>query len=676
MAIEKMIMVDLVGHLEDLDRVSKEIILSKSLQQVNAYQEIDNTNFKISATEENKDALLDVCSIKPYVDANDFSEVNNEIKKLKEMCSVKDSSNVLRDELIMEYEVLKERTYGMSKKFTTVFDNLKEFQTQKSVMSKYMDNLSRLTKLDVQMQELAGLTTFLFQMYKISKENSLRLEENYDNVPSVVIKVNEDREFDTIIAFTPNMLKNESDRFFKSLNCESVELPKEYTGTPQQVYKLLSEKIEEAEKKIKEFTKELKEISKENVHEIHVIERSMELSTKATEVKNNTARTKEFFYLCGWVPQSFLNKFKEDMNCFGDRLIITERNYNEVNNPNVVPPTKLKNNSLVRPFESLVAMYGIPAYNEVDPTTFLSITYVIIFGMMFGDLGQGLVFFFAGLFLKFKKSRPNLGGVLARLGISSSIFGCVYGSFFGFEDVIPALVVRPMENIMEVLLFAVAFGCCLLIIGFVYSLINNMKKKDVENGWFGPNGVTGFVLYISLLTFALTKVKNISILPTAVWIMIFIILLGILLMRQPLANLVMKKRPLYNEGKGDYFIEGSFGLAEVLLSMFSNTVSFIRVGAFALNHVGLFMAFEALAKMMHTSAGSAVMYLIGNIIIIGLEGLIVFIQALRLEYYELFSKYYDGSGTAFEPVKLSDDFRLDIERKVIKNMDKKLVLEK
>ncbi|NMR85280.1 ATPase, partial [Vibrio parahaemolyticus] len=99
-------------------------------------------------------------------------------------------------------------------------------------------------------------------------------------------------------------------------------------------------------------------------------------------------------------------------------------------------------------------------------------------------------------------------------------------------------------------------------------------------------------------------------------------------------------------------IEGVFSLLETFLSMLSGTVSFIRVGAFALTHVGLFIAFETIGEMIGSAAGNAVVLIIGNLLILGLEGLIVFIQGLRLQYYELFSRYYKGDGKAFEPVKL------------------------
>jgi V/A-type H+-transporting ATPase subunit I len=120
----------------------------------------------------------------------------------------------------------------------------------------------------------------------------------------------------------------------------------------------------------------------------------------------------------------------------------------------------------------------------------------------------------------------------------------------------------------------------------------------------------------------------------------------------PLTHLVEKKRPLHGGDVSGYYIESVFEILETFLSMLSGTVSFIRVGAFALTHVGLFLAFETIGHMMNSTGGSIAMIIVGNIFILILEGLIVFIQGLRLQYYELFSRYYKGNGKLFNAISL------------------------
>jgi len=143
----------------------------------------------------------------------------------------------------------------------------------------------------------------------------------------------------------------------------------------------------------------------------------------------------------------------------------------------------------------------------------------------------------------------------------------------------------------------------------------------------------------------------------AVSLKIFIIIMAVLLLlnvfKQPIANMLKGSKKLYDESVVDYYTEAGFGVVETLLSFLSNTISFIRVGAFALNHAGLYLAFETMAEMVNSGIGGILILILGNAVIIGLEGLIVFIQGLRLEYYELFSRYYSGEGVEYAPIKLS-----------------------
>ncbi|WDC83456.1 V-type ATPase 116kDa subunit family protein [Caloramator sp. mosi_1] len=349
--------------------------------------------------------------------------------------------------------------------------------------------------------------------------------------------------------------------------------------------------------------------------------------------------TNEFFYMSGWIPSFKKKALSRRLGDFENKLIIIYKEHKNLRE-GLEPPTCIYNGFLLRPFESVVKLYGVPSYNELDPTAFVGLSYMFLFGAMFGDVGQGLVLLIIGLILEKKKSRPNLGGVLARLGISSTIFGFLYGSVFGFEDIIGALLVRPMASIDKVLIWAVGIGVFLLSVGFVYNLVNCFRKRDIENGLFSRNGLAGLFFYWLLLYLVVSKVSGFkTIIPSSLITLILVVLLLLMLFKEPLTNLIKGEEKLYSESKSDYYIEGGFGVLETLLSMLSNTLSFIRVGAFAINHVGLFIAFETLAKMMGNELESILMIIFGNVVIIGLEGLIVFIQGLRLEYYELFSKF-------------------------------------
>ena len=155
-----------------------------------------------------------------------------------------------------------------------------------------------------------------------------------------------------------------------------------------------------------------------------------------------------------------------------------------------------------------------------------------------------------------------------------------------------------------------------------------------------------------MLTICVQMFLNVEFIPNVINIVLIIVGIIAMVWKKPLYGKITHKKPVYEEGKSAYFIEGGFDLIETVLSLLSNTISFIRVGAFALNHAGLFLAFTTMAEMVNNGAASVIIFFVANIIIIGLEGLIVFIQGLRLEYYELFSKYFDGTGKEYLPVKI------------------------
>ncbi|HEY8804915.1 MAG TPA: V-type ATPase 116kDa subunit family protein, partial [Clostridium sp.] len=423
-------------------------------------------------------------------------------------------------------------------------------------------------------------------------------------------------------------------------------------GIPKDVAVLVQAEIKEIQQSTWKIQIELNVFLRQNYKIIKNLESSYELEQKSGEIKKNVACTKEFFYLAGWIPKSFMERLNKLLMSFDNRILLITKDPNERTNSVINPPTMLINNEVFKPFESMVLMYGVPSYGEIDPTIFFGVTYTLMFGAMFGDVGQGLVLLLAGFLLKNKDGRINLGGVFETLGISSIVFGFLYGSVFGSEYVINALLIRPMEHINDILIAAIIFGCGFLILGFILGITNSIRKKDIERGLFGKEGIAGFMFYVGVLILLVSIVYKTPLLPTAIWMIYFIFFLLLILLKHPLANILLGKEILFEEGVKDYFIESSFEVIETLLSMFSNTLSFIRVGAFALNHVGLFIAFSSMAAMTKSGFTSVMILILGNIIIICLEGLIVFIQGLRLEYYELFSKYYEGSGVTFEPVRV------------------------
>lgn len=332
----------------------------------------------------------------------------------------------------------------------------------------------------------------------------------------------------------------------------------------------------------------------------------------------------------------------------------------DVKDPEEVPdkqcPTLLKNSWFARPFELFIGMYGVPKYGDFDPTAFVAVTYCLLFGIMFGDLGQGLVLFILGL--AFEK-KGQLFGIINRCGITSMIFGFLFGSLFGYEDALNPIhqslfgvrekLFDVMDNssTMVLLIGAIAIGAVLIMITQCMNIVNRIKHKKLGEALFSQNGVAGLVFYGSII-FAVvaTMVLNWNILNPVYIIICFVLPVICFVMKEPLSNAVEHKTVKPKEGWGGYITQSIFELIDVLLTFVTNSMSYLRVGGFVLSHAGMMLVVMTLVEM--TGHAGIVVLIIGNIFVMVLEGLIVGIQTLRLEYYEMFSRYYDAGGTPFK----------------------------
>ena len=355
--------------------------------------------------------------------------------------------------------------------------------------------------------------------------------------------------------------------------------------------------------------------------------------------------------IVGFVREEYLDTFKSK---FSEEIKVND--YPADAELNLLPPTKLKNGWFSRPFSIFIEMYGLPKYGDFDPTAFFAVTYSLLFGLMFGDLGQGLVIALLGLFLE-KKKDMQLGAVAFRIGLFSMFFGTIYGSFFGNETFLLPLLkplglpleVASSDFTMTLLISAVGMGVVLILMSIGLNIVLSLKKKDYPKALLSQNGLAGFVLYgFVMAALTLSMMFDIKIMNVFTIVLFIVIPMAVILFHEPLRNIMHKKHVNPEEGWGSYLTEGIFELIEVVLSFVTNTMSFLRVGGFVLSHAGMMTVVMTLNKM--TGSYGIIVMIIGNIIVIALEGLIVGIQSLRLEYYEMFSRYYDGGGKKFKSV--------------------------
>jgi V/A-type H+-transporting ATPase subunit I len=449
-----------------------------------------------------------------------------------------------------------------------------------------------------------------------------------------------------MIYFTPAAKSDTVDGATSAMGFERIMLSGELTGKPGDALKYIAGKQGELEAAMRELSEKLKEFVKSNKDELLQIYFSLVRINRNQEVRRNAIHTNNSFYICGWIPEDDLPELAEMMEKDNKGTFIDEK-------PelikNLTPPTDLKNNRVFKFFEAFVKMYGLPSYNEIDPTAFVALTYFLMFGVMFGDVGQGIVIMLIGLLLM--RRGFGLAGVFVCIGVSSTIFGFVYGAVFGDEEIVRGII-NPMKDQSSLLIGGVVVGIIFMTIAIVMNIINGLKEKNLARILLDRNGAAGLVFYWAIVIFAVYyALSSKYLLPMAVMVVFVLAPFLVIFFKEPIERL-LEKRKFLPEKKGMFFVQAFFEMLDMLLSVASNTISFIRIGAFALNHVGLFMACRVLSQMAG-NVGGVFVNIFANVLIIALEGLIVGIQCLRLEYYELFSRFFKGGGKLYKPLKHS-----------------------
>ena len=344
--------------------------------------------------------------------------------------------------------------------------------------------------------------------------------------------------------------------------------------------------------------------------------------------------------LAGWVPARQMNELQATLAArFHGRYWLDLHQPAPGEASDV--PSLVRYPGWLKPFIPLVKSYGVPRYGEFDPALPFALTYLLLFGAMFGDIGHGGIILLLSLALLPRLGRMAWVGVAA--GAVSMLFGLLYGSIFGFEDIIEAVWLSPLHDPIRVLGLAVGFG-----VGFIcFTLLVNVRNKwaagHVTEALFDSGGLAGLAFYLGAVG-GLASLAGLADFAQPAWV----------LAAFGLALVALYKWIEARAGLGERILVTAIETLETAINLFSNTLSFMRVAAFSLNHVALALAVFTLAAGLGT-AGHWITLLLGNVVIIVLEGAIVAIQALRLMYYEGFSRFFSGDGVEFVPLRLSSE---------------------
>ena len=447
------------------------------------------------------------------------------------------------------------------------------------------------------------------------------------------------------------------ERATRSANFEPVALPPGYEGSPREVIKWLDGEIVKVERDLDENRRELASLAGKHSAELSQLAWDTHSSRTLADAILKFGRLRHTYVIVGWVVtqslEAVLARIRKESP---DTLTETRRMDRGGDRHNV--PVSLLSSRLLQPFQMLVTTYARPKYGEVDPTLLIALTFPLLFGAMFGDVGHGLLLAAFGALLTSRRIKrlgglAGLGGLLTACGLVAAAFGFLYGSIFGYEHILHAAWLQPGEDPLSILMVAIVAGVILLSIAFLVGIFNAIVSRDWPHLLFGHGGIVAALLYWSLLAYGASKFGILHA-PSLLFGVIAVVTGLMIMFSGVLIRLVERERPLIEGGLGTYAIQAPMELFETVISYLSNSLSYVRVGAFAIAHVVLSSVVFLLAELLSPGHGIAywVVVSIGNLFIVGYEGLIVGIQAMRLSYYEFFSKFFAGGGVQFEPLSL------------------------
>jgi len=524
------------------------------------------------------------------------------------------------------------------------------------------DQLETLAPAGLQVAGLMRSKLLATAIGSVDETEVQRLRGLLAVIPSVVLPYREAGKRVQIVCVVLRRDKAKLEGALKQVDFTEMRIPEDLGEMSTEVRSSLVADLGRLEQKLEDIKAELGGTGKEVLPDLDVLLYKVESAIMLLHIKEYCKLTESTCLFSGWVPKDETGELVAALEGrTAGRAIIEVTDAEKLTTGKeggVEIPVLFRQPPFLKPFEMLVSGYGTPSYRTIDPTLFVGITFLAMFGMMFGDIGHGLVLLTAGVALAAKSARFREAGKLGiYCGAASMVFGLLYGSVFGLEGLIPALWVKPLENITDLFKAAIGFGIIVVSLGIVLNVINSVRTHAFWENFFDKSGpLVGVVYWAGIGTVIKYLMTDGGLPHPAVLYGLFLVPLVAFAVRAPLLKLMGKRRRVFSEGVGTYIMESLVEIMEILMGYLANTVSFIRVAAFGLAHAGLFIAVFSLADVVRANPGGVVLsgavLVLGNVLIIALEGLVVTIQALRLEYYEFFGKFFKGLGSKYEPAGL------------------------
>jgi V/A-type H+-transporting ATPase subunit I len=563
------------------------------------------------------------------------------------------------DRIEKEHEKLfaeRERLRGQVKKAEEVIEEIEPYVT-----------------MDIPLQQIDRFSFLHFAIGTVGEERVAGMREKLVE-RAVVVPLGLRRTGEgprrTVVAISDKKGRWALDTVLKDHKFEPATLPPGVEGVPAEVHRGAVARRDELHKEQEQLRARLAQVAERYGETIRAWHRRLLVEEQVLQAEANFGRTSSTVLVSGWVPAERVEAVENAvLETTARRAVIETRDGAELARKGENVPVEFRNPPWLAPFQLLINAYGCPRYRDIEPTLFAAVSFLVMFGLMFGDLGHGLMLVAAGWGVRhFSKARTtrDFGYVVAACGAVAALFGVfLQGSVFGLslgEMGWPlTLSFEPLggggANVMPYLAMTIIVGITLITLGIVLNIVNRFRTGDFEHGLFDRFGVAGFIFYWGAVGLGI-KWLVLGSGSHDGWLVALVLLvpLVVICFREPLFSLLTRRPKLWEGGAGIGITEGLIEGYETVAGYLANTMSFARVGAFALSHAGLCFVIYEFEKMVKAAPGGplwvVLVLVVGHLFVVALEGFIVFIQILRLEYYEFFSKFFRAEGRRYQPFRI------------------------
>ena len=526
-----------------------------------------------------------------------------------------------------------------------------------------VEQSGRLAAVDIDLSRLDRLRFACVRLGYAARDELSAIAGLLSPMPFAVVTLDAAVPRQLAAVMAPASARDQVDAVLRLSTFEPIAVTGVDTTTGVQA---LQQQVAEAERQERQARETLATLKHEGGDTLKELAARSGLAVLLLQAQTCFATAGRFLVISGWIPKERAPELTATIQrVTAGRAVVSVETPEELqatSRSTLKVPILYRNPLLLRPFQKLVELYGVPSYGEIQPTAFFAVSFLLMFGLMFGDVGHGMVLVSAGYFLfRYTPRFLDYAILLMEAGVASTLFGLLYGSIFGVETLLPALWLHPIHDLPQFMGVAIGFGVVLVSAGIVLNVMNSWRAGERAAALVGTRGVFGaFVYWTTLALGARFVLPSSWTLPDAAVFFLLAGAVGLLVARPVVVRALgidrTERPPAGATPRWLGALEGSVELVDAIFAYFANTISFVRVAAFAAVHAAVFIAMFALADTLaHFRFGgplSAGALVAGNVVMILLEGLTVTVQVLRLEYYEFFGKFFRGGGEQYRPLML------------------------